>query len=184
MIRNQQPLTDRQLRLLEAIRAKIKKITDPAPDVISHDRYEFYTSNTKRYGKIIKIRFPPRSTAIKSELAKTAGLFTDARREKLDEIRTKHQIKTARNTDAMLFEETWNDIAFKLKKSLYTAGLINFLFAKTGEQASTPLQLTQDIIMAEYPSISSKRDPIHTETPETTESVGDRSYIDELAECE
>lgn len=60
--------------------------------------------------------FPPRSTAIKTEIAKSAGLYTETRRKKIAEIRNQLGIKIARNADAMLFEEEWNSIAFKLKK--------------------------------------------------------------------
>ena len=182
MIRNKNPFTDRQLRLLEAIRAKIQEITDHNPGVIRHDHFEFYTSQTKKYGRIVKIRFPPRSTQIKSELAETAGLYTEARREKLAEIRTKHAIKTARNTDAMLFEEEWNAIAFKLKKALYTTGLINFMFATDNQALSIPCRLMQEIVMVEYSNITAKKESIHTENSETSESMGIKPYSDELAE--
>jgi hypothetical protein len=183
MTRNQNPFTDRQLRLLVAIRAKIQEITDPNPDIIRHDRYEFYTSQTKRYGRIVKIRFPPRSTAIKAELAESAGLYTEARREKLAQIRKEKGIKTARNTDAMLFEEEWNAIAFKLKKAMYTTGLINFMFAAGNSPLAEPCRLMQQIVMTEYPNITDKRNPINTEDCAPATKAG-RSYTDELMEVE
>jgi hypothetical protein len=184
MARNKNPFTDRQFRLLEAIRAKIQEITDPDPEVIRHDRYEFYTSQTKKWGKIIKIRFPPRTTEIKSELAESAGLYTEARREKLAEIRKSRGIKTARNTDAMLFEEEWNAIAFKLKKAMYITGLINFLFAVGDNPLAEPCRLMQEIVLTEYTNITTKKPPIHNENAETPQSKGFKPYIDELAECD
>lgn len=183
MIRNQNPFTDRQLRLLEAIRQKMLEITDPDPDVIRHDRYEFYTTLTKRYGRIIKIRFPPRSTQIKAELSESAGLYTETRRIKITEIRKQRGIKMARNADAMLFEEEWNAIAFKFKKAMYTTGLINFLFATGDNPLAEPCRLMQEIILTEYPNIKAKKAPIHTENSETLKSKGIRPYSDELEEC-
>lgn len=184
MHRNKNPFTDRQLRLLEAIRAKIQEINDPKPEVIRHDSYEFYTIQTKKYGKIVKIRFPSRSTQIKAELAESAGLYNGARREKLAEIRKQRGIKMARNTDAMLFEEEWNGIVFKLKKAMYTAGLINFMFAEDGSSLAEPCRLMQEIVLTEYPNITAKKCPIHIKNAETPESKGIRPYTDDLAECD
>ncbi len=183
MTRNKNPFTPRQLRLLEAIRDKIKEINDPNPDVIRHDRYKFFTVQTKKYGKLVKVKFPPRSTQIKAEITEKAGLYTKERREKLAEIRKERGIKTARNTDAMLFEEEWNAIAFKLKKAMYTTGLINFMFATGQEPLADPCRLMQGIIMTEYPNITAKQDPIPTDEDQAQKKKG-KSYEEELMEVE
>lgn len=184
MIRNKNPFTDRQLRLLDSIRQKILEIEDPNPDVIRHDRYEFYTTVTKRYGKIVKIRFMPlsRSTAIKAELAGRAKLFNKTKREQLEKIRKKYSIKAARNTDAMLFEEEWNNLMIRLKRYIYFSGIFNQYFTTGKEQLARPIKLIQQIVLEEYPLIKAKRDPIHTENPETSEFRRIRPYTDELAE--
>lgn len=185
MHRNQNPFTNRQLRLLEAIRAKIQEINDPNPEVIRHESYEFYTSCTKKYGNIIKIRFHPRiSTRIKAELAESSGLYTENRRKQIADIRKQCGIKMARNVDAMLFEEEWNGIAFKLKRAMYITGLINFMFVEGNYPLAEPCRLMQEIILAEYPTITVKRAPIHAKNAEPTESKGIRPYTDELAECD
>jgi len=179
MTRNKNPFTDRQLRLLEAIRAKIQEITDPDADVIRPETVKFYSSQTKKYGKIIKIKFPPRSVAIKAELSEAAGLFNSARREKLKEIRKKYYIKPAAHADARLFEEEFNQISFKLKKAMFITGLTNFLLTTGDSPLAEPCRLTQEIIMSEYPNITEKRAPLPAEDPAPKQG---KTYEEELME--
>ena len=65
-MRNPQPFTERQIRILETIREKIQQINDPDPDIITHESYEFHIEQTKQFGKIPKIRFRPNSGQIKA----------------------------------------------------------------------------------------------------------------------
>ena len=41
-MRNLAPFTDRQIRLLEAVREKVFQIEDPDPDIITDESYEFH----------------------------------------------------------------------------------------------------------------------------------------------
>jgi len=187
MIRNPNPFTERQIRLLEAIRKKICQINDPDPEIITHESYEFACVTTKRFGKIPKIRFRPNSGQIKADIAREAGLLDETRKAKLNEIRKEYGIAKARNTDAMLFETEWDNIMFKSKKATYTAAYINQLFATDNQTLSELSKAMQDIIMDTYsPSLKAKREPIkgkkNAETPETSKFKGYKGYDEVLAE--
>jgi hypothetical protein len=189
MNRNQNPFTARQLALIKAVREKIREITDPGPDVIRHDSFEFYTRNTKRFGTILKIRFKPNSSQIKAELAESSGLLDDKRRERLEEIRAKHGLKKARNTDAMLFESEWDNIMFKFKKSVFVSGYINQMFASDNEALSKPTELMQKVVLETYsPFLKAQKSPENPQeapaTAETLKSSGYRGYDKILTEDE
>ena len=189
-MRNPNPFTNRQIKLLEAIRERIRQINDPDPEIITHESYEFHTEQTKQFGKIPKIRFRPHSSQIKAELIREAGLIDKSREEKTAQIRQKYGIREARNKEARLFESEWNNIMLKAKKATITVALINQLFANRDQALSDPVWLMQSIVMDEYASqIKAKKKPIHPfETPQKTaeaqEKKGIKPYNEELGEVE
>ena len=74
MIRNPNPFTERQTRLLEAIQKKISEINDPDPEIITHETYEWFTQKTRQFGNIPKISFSPHSCLTKAEIIQKQGL--------------------------------------------------------------------------------------------------------------
>jgi len=183
-MRNPNPFTDRQIRLLEAIREKIRHINDPEPEIITDEFYEWLTESTKQFGRIPKIRFSPQSSRIKAELIKDAGLIDELREVELSRIRQKYCIKEARNRKARLFESEWNNIMLKVKKAMFTAGYINQLLATDQETVAEPIALMQQIVTDEYaPQIKVKRQGIQTNkdmVEEKTEKENIKGYDDEL----
>ena len=188
-IRNPNPFTARQTRLLEAVREKICQINDPDPEIITHESYGWRIEQTKQFGKIPKIRFRPNSCQIKAELIEKAGLVDEARQEQISQLRRKYGIRKARNGLANLFESEWNNIMLKVKKATFTLALANLLFSKETETVSVPVALLQQIVMDEYaPRIKGRKEPIHSHfTPEKSEpheKGGIRPYDEELAELD
>jgi len=187
-MRNQNAFTDRQLRLLEAIREKIRQINDPDPEVIRHESYEFRIELTKQFGKIPKIRFKPNGCHIKAELVEKAGLIDESQDEKKAEIRKKFGIREARNSRANLFESEWNNIMLKVKKATFVASFINQLFATDQQTIAEPIGLIQQIVMDEYAQIRVKREPIigneSSEIAETLKNKGVKPYDQQLSELE
>ena len=188
-MRNLAPFTDRQIRLLEAVREKVFQIEDPDPDIITDESYEFHVVATKQFGKIPKIRFTPNSCRIKAELAKKSGIIDESKEMEIVCLRRSHGVSGARNSRARLFEEEWNNIMLKAKKAAFTVALINQLFATMVQSASEPIQLLQQIIMDEYaPQIKAKKDPIgQSKCPKASNSIeneGIKPYDIELSEHE
>ena len=180
-MRNPNPFTDRQIRLLEAIREKLRQINDPDPEIITNESYEFHTELTKQFGKIPKIRFRPNSGQVQAEIIKSANLIDESQTEKKADIRKKHGIREARNSKANLFESEWNNIMLKLKKATFTAAYINQLFATGRQRLSDPIQLLQSIVMEEYAGqIKVKKEGIHTEGPEIKDKEPVKGYDEEL----
>ena len=188
-MRNLNPITDRQIRLLEAVRDKICQINDPDPEVIIDESYEFHVVATKQFGKIPKIRFTPNSCHIKAELAKKSGIIDESKEMEIVCLRHLYGVTGARNSRARLFEEEWNNMMLKAKKAAFTVALINQLFATMDQTASKPIQLLQQIIMDEYaPQIKAKKDPIgKSKCPKASNSIeneGIKPYDQELSEHE
>ena len=187
MVRNLNPFTGRQTKFLQVIREKIRQISDPDPDIITHESYEFCIKNTKHFGKIPKLRFKPKSSQIKAEIVQKAGLVDENREAEIAEIRGKYGVQKARNGLAMLFESEWNNIMVKLKKSVFVAGYINQLFATEHQTLSEPTLLTQWIVKSEYaPQIGAKRKPIiqGQEAGRGEKSEDFKRYDEELAEVD
>ena len=184
--RNPNPFTDRQIRFLEAIRERIRKINDPEPEVIIHESYEWHTEQTKQFGLIPKIKFIPHCSQIKSELVSNAGLLNEAKDQELKRIRQKYGIRGARNKEARLFESEWNNIMLKAKKATFTLALINQLFASNNQTVADPITLLQQIVIEEYSAqIKVKREGIYGEGKEDkTKNKEIKSYDEELAEFE
>jgi hypothetical protein len=188
-MRNLAPFTDRQIRLLEAVREKVFQIEDPDPDIITGDAYEFHIVSTKQFGRLPKIKFHPGSCRIKAELAEKSGIIDKIKEMEIVCLRRSYGVSEARNSRARLFEEEWNNIMLKAKKAAFTVALINQLFTTMDQTASEPIQLLQQIIMDEYaPQIKAKKDPIGTsKCPKASNSIeneGIKPYDQELSEHE
>ena len=182
-MRNPNPFTARQIKLLEAIREKLRQINDPDPEIITNESYDWYTETITGIGKIPKIRFKPGSQSIKSDIMEQAGLtesISDDRKQKRSQARDRHNLNSKPKTDterlADLFGKEWNNIALKLKKAAFTAAYINQLFSTGQQQVSDPIQLLQSIITEEYKDQIKIGEPIHDPEPAKPES----SYEDEL----
>ena len=188
-IRNPNPFTARQVRILEALREKIRQIDDPDPDIITHESYDWNIESTKQFGKIPKIRFHPKSCQIKAELIEKAGLVDDARQEQISQIRRKYGIRKARNGLANLFESEWNNIMLKAKKAIFTLALVNLLFSAENQTVSDPVALLQQVVIDEYaPQIKDSKEPIHLHgvkgAPKSHEIPEIKPYDQELAELD
>ena len=194
IIRNPNPLTERQVRLLEAIQKKISEINDPDPEVITHESYEWFTEQTKQFGKIPKIRFYPNSCLTKAEIIEKAGLINESRQKEITHLRENIGIKRPRDKESRvrsrLFESEWNNIMLKAKKATFTIALINQLFCAAEQTISEPIEHLQNIVMEEYsPQIKSKREDIEGKEkekrrPETQENTKIKPYDEELGEVE
>jgi hypothetical protein len=163
MIRNPNPFTKRQLRLLEAICEKIREIKDPNPEIITDESYEWTTQQTRQFGKIPKIRFYPNSCLTKSEIIEKAGLLNQSNEKEITQLRQQMGIKTPRDKNsrikARLFESEWNNIMHKAKKATYTVAEINQLFCPIYQTISDPMKYLQNIVMEEYsPQLDAKKD--------------------------
>jgi hypothetical protein len=154
MIRKQNPFTKRQIKFLESIQDKFRKINDPDKPYISHESYSFQIKQTKQFGAIPKILFKPHGTQMKAEIIRNAGLLNESRDKEIDQIRAKMGFVNPRDKAyrilARLFESEWNNIMFKTKKATFTMTLINNLFAADCQQVADPVLLLQKIVMDEY----------------------------------
>ena len=189
MARNHNPFTERQLNLLKVLRDRLSEITDPEPQIITHEDFEWHRVSTKEFGRIPKIRFQPSSTRIKADLVQQAGLINKEREKEAGEIRMKYGIRETKNRHARLFESEWNNIMIKAKKAVLTLALLNNDFATQGQTLSELIRILQDIVMEENASqIKAPKRPIYSsETPgpaETPEFKGIKPYDQELAELE
>ena len=192
IIRNPNPFTERQLRLLEAIREKISEINDPDPEIITHETYEWSTQQTRQFGKIPKIRFYPHSCLTKAEIITKAGLIDESRQQEITQLRKNIGIKMPRDKESRiksrLFESEWNNIMLKAKKATFTIALINQLFCASEQTISEPIEHLQNIVMDEYsPQIKTKREDINGKKkegsgPETYEHNNFKPYDEELRE--
>ena len=194
MIRNPNPFTERQTRLLKAIREKICEINEPDPEIITHESYEWCTEQTKQFGKIPKIRFYPNSCLTKAEIIEKAGLIDESRQQEIAQLRENMGIKRPRDKisriNARLFESEWNNIMLKAKKATFTVALINQLFCSMDQTISEPIEHLQNIVMDEYsPQIKTKRNDINGKEEEksgseTQENTGIKPYDEELSQLE
>jgi hypothetical protein len=186
-MRNPNPFTERQLRLLEAVREKIRQINDPEPEIIIDESYTWFSEQTKQFGQIPKIRFRPNSGQTKAELVRQAGLVDETREERLIDLRQKYGIGEVRNREARLFESEWNNIMLKLKKATFAVALTNQFFATSQQTLADPIGLLQQIALEEYAHrLRTKKDPIHppgtATTAEVLENEGMKPYDEELAD--
>ena len=186
---NPNPFTDRQLAFLKAIHKRLAQITKPDPDVITHESYSFRTEHTVKYGSIPKLDLKPNRQQIKADIMRDAGLdtpMTDHRKSARQKARTsaghknpQQPPKSDRQHLAALFDETWNEIMFKVKKAACTAALINQHFTTDTELLAEPMRQIQTIIMTEYQDhIKAPTAPITD--PEPARPAQGKSYEDEL----
>ena len=194
MKRNPNPFTERQVSLLEAIRKKLREINDPDPEVITHESYEWFTEQTKQFGKIPKIRFYPNSCLTKAEIIEKAGLNNESKQQEIAQLRKNIGINKPRDKEsrikARLFESEWNNIMLKAKKATFTVALINQLFCSTYQTISEPIEHLQNIVMDQYsPQIKTKRGAIHGKEKEksrseTYQNKNFKPYDEELRDIE
>ena len=192
MKRNPNPFTERQLGLLKAIQKKISEINDPDHEIITHESYEWFTEQTKQFGKIPKIRFYPNSCLTKAEIIEKAGLIKESRQQEIAQLRKNIGIKKPLDKTsrirARLFESEWNNIMLKAKKATFTVALINQLFCSNDQTISEPIEHLQNIVMDEYSTqIKTKRNDINRKEkegsgPETYEHNNFKPYDEELRE--
>ena len=193
MIRNRNPFTERQLRLLKAVQKKISEINEPDPEIITHESYEWFIEQTKQFGKIPKIRFYPNSCLAKAEIIEKAGLVDESRQQEIAQLRKNIGIKKPRDKEsrinARLFESEWNNIMLKAKKSTFTVALINQLFCSMDQTISEPIEHLQNIVMDEYsPQIKTKRGAINEKENEKRPPItleankNSKQYDEELRE--
>ena len=188
-MRNPNAFTERQIRLIEAVRDKISEINDPDPEIITDMTYEWRSEQTQQFGRIPKIRFKPYSGQIKAELVRKAGLIDDGRERQLEQLRRKYGVRSARNKEARLFESEWNNIMFKIKKATFTVGFLNLVFSGTEQKVAEPIRILQEIVMEEFsPQLKTRQKPIYADDsvkpPETPKNKGIRPYDQQLAALE
>ncbi|GBC64175.1 hypothetical protein DENIS_5193 [Desulfonema ishimotonii] len=118
-------------------------------EIITHESYEWRNEQTKQFGKIPKIKFFPHSCQVKADIIREAGLDNKDREKELSTIRKRYGIAESRHSHARLFEAELNNIMLKVKKAVYTVGLINNLFTQNGGQIAEPLTLLQQIVLEE-----------------------------------
>jgi hypothetical protein len=188
-MRNPNAFTKRQIRLIKAVRDKVREINDPDPEIITDETYEWRYEQTRQFGRIPKIRFKPYSSQVKAELVRQAGFIDDDRERQLERLRLKYGVGSARNKEARLFESEWNNIMFKIKKAAFAVGFINQIFSGSDQKVAEPIRITQEIVLEEFSlQLKARQKPIHvadSDRPaETRKNKGIRPYDQQLAALE
>ena len=163
-MRNPNPFTKRQIQLLAALRNRLVQITDPDPEIITHESFTWATKATKQFGTIPTIIFKPTGSAnrIKGEIVREAKLLNQKREEDLINIQLQFGIRARKHKEARLFNAELDNLMFAIKKHTYAAALINKLFATESQKLSDPIQLMQRIIMTEHKATMGQQTaPIH-----------------------
>ena len=161
-MRPQNPFTDRQLRLLETIRERLRAINDPDPEVITNEGFSWGVELTSEFGRIPKLKFNGQATRIKAELIQTACPMAEAKEKELAQIRAKYGLQGAKYKDACRFESEFNNLMIKAKKAMVTVAMINQMFATEDQAVSDPIRLLQEIVNIEYGSlVKTDKEPIH-----------------------
>ena len=188
-MRNPNAFTERQIRLLKAVRDKIREINDPNPEIMTDETYQWRYEQTRQFGRIPKIRFKPYSSQVKAELVRQAGLIDDDRERQLVQLRQKYGVRSARNKEARLFESEWNNIMFKVKKAAFTVGFLNQIFSGSDQSVAEPTRIMQEIVLEEFSlQLKAGQKPIHVsdsaKPAETRKNKGIRPYDQQLAALE
>ena len=185
MARNRYVFTSRQIRLLQTIVKKLKEITDPDPEIITHESFKWHIKQTKQFGKLPALSFKPNCNQIKAEITRNANLTNNTRNTSLQKIRDQFGIKDIKNREARLFNSELDNILFAWKKHIYAAALINNFFATTNQTLSEPFTLMQEILKDEYKMLFHNTAPIHDQSnteATTQESPKIKTYKQELLE--
>jgi len=188
-MRPQNPFTDRQLRLLETIRERLRAINDPDPEVITNEGFSWDVELTSEFGRIPKLKFHTQATRIKAELIQEACPMPEAKEKELAQIRAKYGLQGAKYKDACRFESDFNCIMLKVKKAMTTVAMVNQMFATEDQAVSDPIRLLQEIVNIEYGSmVKAPKEPIHqpkdTTPAEKQEIEGIEPYDAQLAQTE
>ena len=149
MVRSHDPFTKRQLLFLEALRNKICDITDPEPEILTHEDYAWHYEQTKEFGRIPKIRFKPYSTRIKAEIMKNASLVSKDKEIALEKMRKKYGINSDKYSRARNFESEWNSLMVKALRAMKVLARLNSMFAAKGQSVSDLVKMLQEIVLAE-----------------------------------
>lgn len=175
-MRPQNTFTARQIIFIKAICKEIALINTPDPEIITHESYTWSVIQTRRFGKIPKIRFLPHSCQKKAEIMRQSGLIDPTRQREIEKLRNKYSIRELRHGHARLFESEWDNIMLKIKKAAFTIGFINNLFVGDGERIAEPIRLLQAIVLAEHASkLKSRISPENIQPSDKT-----NRYEDEL----
>ena len=183
MVRNRNVFTSRQIKLLQATLEKLKEITDPDPEIITHETFKWHIKQTKQFGKLPALSFKPNCNQIKAEITRSANLTNKTRNTSLQKIRDQFGISDIKNREARLFNSELDNILFAWKKHIYAAALINNFFTAANQTVSEPFVLMQEILKEEYIMLFQPPGPIHdhgTTQPKTQESRKMRTYEQEL----
>lgn len=182
-MRNPNPFTDRQQRFLQAIIKRLRKISDPTPEIITRETYEFKIKKTVQFGAIPAIIFKPHSNQIKAEIIQDAGLLTPDRKQQLNKIRKKYGILEKKHKEARLFNSEWDNLMFAFKKDLLTSSLINRLFSTQHQSISEPASLMQQILIEEHKELSQRHNAIYdSQQANLIKNKGIKTYTEKLRE--
>lgn len=186
-MRNPNPFTPRQLRLLETLRNRLVQITDPDPEIITHESYSWASKVTKNFGTIPTIIFTKNVNRIKAEIIRDAGLSDPDKDHELNKIRKEYGIIERQHKEARLFNAEMDQLMFNLKKHTSAPALINRMFATNQQKISAPIQIIQNAIMTEFKADLGKENvPIHDAeaSQEGQNKEQHTSYAQELMEVD
>ncbi|MDZ7760123.1 MAG: hypothetical protein U5L00_07705 [Desulfovermiculus sp.] len=157
-MRNLNPFTARQVKLLKAIHTRDQEIKDPDKGYISFESLSFSLESTKQFGRIPKIRFSPSAQSMKSEIMGCADLTQSVSKDRKSSLASLRQnisytaqSKPKNDTQRLadVFDKEWDNIMLKAKKAMFTIAFLNHLFAGN-EQIAEPVRLLQGAVMEEY----------------------------------
>lgn len=186
-MRNPNPFTQRQLQLLEALRNRLVQMTDPDPEIITHESYSWASKTTKNFGTIPTIIFNKNANQIKAEIIRAAGLTNPDKEQALNKIRKQYGIQERQHKEARLFNAEMDQLMFNVKKHTHASAYINKIFATKRQQLSDPITIIQNAIMTEFKAdLSQEKDSIHNdETEQKTPNKKEQpSYAQKLMEAD
>jgi len=176
----------KQSLFLIALHNKIKAIEDPNPDIITHDSFEYHSTNLKGIGIIPKITFTPygKSTQIKAEIIKSANIYDKDLEREIDEIRTKFSPKKASETEnrilARRFESYWNNYWRSIRTALNRIEQAQQIFITiSNQEKSETISEPMRIMMG-----TKAEAVVPNEAKKENEEKKSKSYMDELLEVE
>ena len=176
-MRNPNPFTDRQLRLVKALRDALQELLGTGRD------YEFRLKRTKQFGLIPTLKFDRNAQDIKTEVIQKAGLYDEERKKKLREIQERYGVRARVDHEARLFNSEFDNLMFALKKHLYAIALTTNQFAGLRPDDSDRFfSLLQESVLRDFaqdfPSNPSKKN-IQSNSPNNSSK---KSYLNELKE--
>ena len=181
------PFNPRQQKLLQALRNRLRKLSDPDEDFITNEEASWDRTTLKTYGTVPVIVFKPHAIRQKADIMRAAGLtdcITPDRQKGLDKIRQAHgctiKKKSEDQTLADNFNKLWYDIAIKTKKGYTAIATLNHLFTTGKSQVAKPCQILQQIIFEETDLSNKKALPEASESDRDSDQKQEYSYLNEL----